>query len=42
LNPAFNTAIAAGDAERRDLSLATATRMGTTVQNVEKGLGAES
>jgi hypothetical protein len=36
LNPAFNTVITASDAERRDLFLATAARLGTAVQNVEK------
>ena len=36
MNPAFNTVIAASDAERRDLFLATAARLGTAVQNVEK------
>ena len=36
MNAAFNTIIAAGDDERRDLFLTTARRMGTAVQNVEK------
>ena len=36
MNPAFNEVIAASDAERRDLFLATAARLGTAVQNVEK------
>ena len=36
MNPAFNTVITASDAERRDLFLATAARLGTAVQNVEK------
>lgn len=36
MNPAFNTVIAASDAERRDLFLGTAIRLGTPVQNVEK------
>lgn len=36
MNEAFNAVIAASDAERRDLFLGTATRLGTAVQNVEK------
>nr|CUV27707.1 conserved protein of unknown function [Ralstonia solanacearum] len=36
MNPAFHTVIAASDAERRDLFLGAATRLGTAVQNVEK------
>jgi hypothetical protein len=36
LNPAFSTVIAAGDAERRDLFLGAAARLGTAVQNVQK------
>lgn len=36
MNPAFNAVITASDAERRDLFLATAARLGTAVQNVEK------
>lgn len=36
MNPAFNTVIAASDAERRDLFLGAAARLGTAVQNVEK------
>jgi hypothetical protein len=36
LNPAYNTVITASDDERRGLFLATATRLGTAVQNVEK------
>ncbi len=36
MNPAFETVIAASDAERRDLFLSTAARLGTAVQNVEK------
>ena len=36
LNPAFNTVITASDDERRGLFLATAARLGTAVQNVEK------
>lgn len=36
MNPAFHTVITAGDAERRDLFLGTAARLGTAVQNVEK------
>lgn len=36
MNPAFNEVITASDAERRDLFLATAARLGTAVQNVEK------
>jgi hypothetical protein len=36
MNAAFRTVIAAGDDERRDLFLATARRLGTAVQNVEK------
>lgn len=36
MNPAFETVIAATDAERRDLFLGAAARLGTAVQNVEK------
>lgn len=36
MNPAFRTIITATDSERRDLFLATAARLGTAVQNVEK------
>lgn len=36
MNPAFNTVITASDDERRGLFLATAARLGTAVQNVEK------
>lgn len=36
MNSNFNTVVSASDAERRDLFLATAARLGTTVQNVEK------
>ncbi len=36
MNQGFNTVIAASDAERRDLFLGTAARLGTAVQNVEK------
>ena len=36
MNKAFNTVITASDAERRDLFLGTAARLGTAVQNVEK------
>ncbi|SHI27134.1 nucleotidyl transferase AbiEii/AbiGii toxin family protein [Pollutimonas bauzanensis] len=36
MNPAFDTLIQASDDERRDLFLATAARLGTAVQNVEK------
>ncbi|MHB8391021.1 MAG: nucleotidyl transferase AbiEii/AbiGii toxin family protein [Acidiferrobacteraceae bacterium] len=36
MNPSFHDVIAASDAERRDLFLGTAARLGTTVQNVEK------
>jgi hypothetical protein len=36
LNTGFRTIIAASDAERRDLFLGTAARLGTAVQNVEK------
>ena len=36
MNPAFHTVITATDAERRDLFLGAATRLGTAVQNVEK------
>jgi hypothetical protein len=36
LTPSFHDVIAASDAERRDLFLGTATRLGTAVQNVEK------
>lgn len=36
MNTAFETVITASSAERRDLFLATAARLGTAVQNVEK------
>lgn len=36
MNPSFHDVIAASDAERRDLFLGTAARLGTAVQNVEK------
>lgn len=36
MNPSFHDVIAANDAERRDLFLGTAARLGTAVQNVEK------
>lgn len=36
MNSAFQTVISASDAERRDLFLGTAARLGTAVQNVEK------
>ena len=36
MNQAFHTVITAGDAERRDLFLGAAARIGTAVQNVEK------
>jgi hypothetical protein len=36
MNEAFREIIAASDADRRDLFLGTATRLGTAVQNVEK------
>lgn len=36
MNRAFHTVIAADDGERRDLFLATAARLGTAVQHVEK------
>lgn len=36
MNPAYNTVITASDDERRGLFLATAARLGTAVQNVEK------
>ncbi len=36
MNAAFHQVIAASDAERRDLFLTTARRLGTAVQNVEK------
>ncbi len=36
MNSAFHTVISADDNERRDLFLATAARLGTAVQNVEK------
>lgn len=36
MNPAFNTVITASDADRRDLFLGAAARLGTAVQNVEK------
>lgn len=36
MNPAFQTIIAATEAERRDIFLAAANRLGTTIQNVEK------
>lgn len=36
MNPSFHEVIVASDAERRDLFLGTAARLGTAVQNVEK------
>ena len=36
MNPDFQAVIAASDAERRDLFLGTAARLGTAVQNIEK------
>ncbi|MNT60237.1 hypothetical protein D3C72_1978050 [compost metagenome] len=36
MNAGFQAVIAASDAERRDLFLGAATRLGTAVQNVEK------
>src|ERR1700678_793693 len=36
MNPGFLEIIAATDAEQRDLFVTTATRLGTTVQNIEK------
>ena len=36
MNAAFNTVITASQADRRDLFLAAAARLGTAVQNVEK------
>lgn len=36
MNSAFHSVISASDAERRDLFLSTAARLGTAVQNVEK------
>ncbi|MGB5556716.1 MAG: nucleotidyl transferase AbiEii/AbiGii toxin family protein, partial [Paracoccaceae bacterium] len=36
MNPSFHDILAASDAERRDLFLGTAARLGTAVQNVEK------
>lgn len=36
MNPAFRSIIAASGADRRDVFLATANRLGTTLQNVEK------
>ena len=36
MNPAFQTVLAVSDAERRDLFLGAAARLGTAVQNVEK------
>lgn len=36
MNKDFNAVITASDAERRDLFLGTAARLGTAVQNVEK------
>jgi len=36
MNPAFQDILAAKDEDRRGLFLATATRIGTTVQNIEK------
>jgi len=36
LNPSFHDIIAASDAERRDLFLGAAARVGTAVRNVEK------
>ena len=38
MNAAFRQVIAAKDAERLELFLATTRRLGTAVQNVEKGL----
>ena len=36
MNPVFRTVIAASDVDRRNLFLDTATRLGTTIQNIEK------
>jgi len=36
MNPAFLSIIAASEADRRDVFLTTANRLGTTIQNVEK------
>ncbi|MDR6582729.1 nucleotidyl transferase AbiEii/AbiGii toxin family protein [Herbaspirillum sp. BH-1] len=36
MNPAFNSVIAASDAERRDLFLAASARLGTAIQHIEK------
>lgn len=36
MNPAFDNVISASDADRRDLFLSAAARLGTAVQNVEK------
>ena len=36
MNPSFHDVITANDAERRDLFLGTAARLGTAVQNVKK------
>lgn len=36
MNANYNAVITASDAERRDLFLGTAARLGTAVQNVEK------
>lgn len=36
MNEAFREIIAAGEEDRRDLFVGTATRLGTAVQNVEK------
>ena len=36
MNPAFHPVIAASEAERRDLFLSAANRLGTAIQNVEK------
>jgi len=36
MNPSYETVITASEAERRDLFLSTAARLGTAIQNVEK------
>lgn len=36
MNPAFQDILAAKEGDRRDLFLTTATRVGTTLQNIEK------
>ena len=36
MNSAFQDILAAKDADRRDLFLTTASRIGTTLQNIEK------